>query len=140
MFGKKKEKQKNDSLNFKSENYQMKDNYNAGNLVVANLEYISSEATPYGPMVKKTTQKYIFEILNENGKTRYREIFTGFIADCEESHYFDLPYAVNIITLKEQVPSVANNIPKYGLLLVLNEVNTKNKTKKIKKINNTCKF
>ena len=98
MFGKKKEKQKNDSLNFKSENYQMKDNYNADNLVVANLEYISSEATPYGPMVKKTTQKYIFEILNENGKTRYREIFTGFIADCEESHYFDLPYAVNIIT------------------------------------------
>lgn len=133
MFGKKKEKQKNDSLNFKSENYQMKDNYNADNLVVANLEYISSEATPYGPMVKKTTQKYIFEILNENGKTRYREIFTGFIADCEESHYFDLPYAVNIITLKEKVPSVANNIPKYGLLLVLNEVNTKNKTKKLKK-------
>lgn len=133
MFGKKKEKQKNDSLNFKSENYQMKDNYNADNLVVANLKYISSEATPYGPMVKKTTQKYIFEILNENGKTRYREIFTGFIADCEESHYFDLPYAVNIITLKEQVPSVANNIPKYGLLLVLNEVNTKNKTKKLKK-------
>lgn len=133
MFGKKKEKQKNDSLNFKSENYQMKDSYNTDNLVVGNLEYISSEATPYGPMVKKTTQKYIFEILNENGKTRYREIFTGFIADCEESHYFDLPYAVNIITLKEQVPSVANNIPKYGLLLVLNEVNTKNKTKKLKK-------
>ena len=133
MFGKKKEKQKNDSLNFKSENYQMKDSYNADNLVIASLEYISSEATPYGPMVKKTNQKYIFEILNENGKTRYREIFTGFIADCEESHYFDLPYAVNIITLKEQVPSVANNIPKYGLLLVLNEVNTKNKTKKLKK-------
>ena len=133
MFGKKKEKQKNDSLNFKSENYQMKDTYNADNLVVANLEYISSDVTPYGPMVKKTTQKYIFEILNENGKTRYREIFTGFIADCEESHYFDLPYAVNIIKLNEQVPSVANNIPKYGLLLVLNEVNTENKTKKLKK-------
>ena len=69
MFGKKKEKQKNDSLKFKSENYQMKDNYNADNLVVANLEFISSEATPYGHMDKKTTQKYIFEILNENGKT-----------------------------------------------------------------------
>ena len=133
MFGKKKEKQKNDSLNFKSENYQMKDSYNADNLVIASLEYISSEVTPYGPMVKKTNQKYIFEILNENGKTRYREIFTGFIADCEESHYFDLPYAVNIITLKEEVPSVANNIPKYGLLLVLNEIKMKNKTKKLKK-------
>ena len=133
MFGKKKEKQKNDSLNFESENYQMKDSYNADNLVVANLEYISNEATPYGPMIKKTTQKYIFENLNENGKTKYREIFTGFIADSEESHYFNLPYAVNIIALKEQVPSVANNISKYGLLLILNEVNTKNKRKKLEK-------
>ena len=59
MFGKKKEKQKIDSLNFKSENYQMKDSYNTDNLVVGNLEYISSEVTPYGPMVKKTTQKFI---------------------------------------------------------------------------------
>lgn len=133
MFGKKKEKQKNNSLNFKSQNYQMKDSYNADNLVVANLEYISSEPTLYGPMAKKTTQKYIFEILNENGKNRYREIFTGFIADSEESHYFDLPYVVNIVALKEQVPSVTNSIPKYGLLLVLNEVNTENKTKKLKK-------
>ena len=132
MFGKKKEKQKNDSLNFKSENYQMKDSYNVDNLVVANLEYISSEVTPNGPMVKTTTQKYIFENLHENGKTRYREIFTGFIAE-SEGHYFDLPYIVNIKALKEQVPSVANNIPKYGLLLVLNEVNTKNKTKELKK-------
>ena len=133
MFGKKKEKKENDTLNFKSENYKMKDSYNSDNLVVANLEYISSEATPYGPMVKKTTQKYIFEILNENGKTRYREIFTGFIADYEESHYFDLPYVVDVIALKEQTPEVANNIPKYGLLLVLNEVNTKKNTKKLKK-------
>ena len=133
MFGKKKEKQRSDLLNFKTENYKMQDSYKADNLVVANLEYISSEATPYGPMVKKTTQKYIFEMINENGKIRYREIFTGFIADFEESHYFDLPYVVDIISLVEQVPSVANTISKYGLLLVLNEVNTKNETKKLKK-------
>ena len=125
MFGKKKQNQKNNQLNFKSDNYKINDSYKTDDLVVANLEYISSEATPYGPMVKQTEQKYIFEMLNENGKTRYREIFTGFIADAEESHYFDLPYVVNIVSLKEQVPSVAENIPKYGLLLVLNEVNTK---------------
>lgn len=76
-----KRKRKNDSLNFKSDNYQMKDRYNTDNLVVGNLEYISSKVTPYGPMVKKTTQKYIFKKLNENGKNRYKEIFTGFIAD-----------------------------------------------------------
>ena len=133
MFGKKKQNQKNNQLNFKSDNYKINDSYKTDALVVANLEYISSEATPYGPMVKQTEQKYIFEMLNENGKTRYREIFTGFIADAEESHYFDLPYVVNIVSLKEQVPSVAENIPKYGLLLVLNEVNTKKLEKKLKK-------
>lgn len=133
MFGKKKQNQKNNQLNFKSDNYKINDSYKTDDLVVANLEYISSEATPYGPMVKQTEQKYIFEMLNENGKTRYREIFTGFIADAEESHYFDLPYVVNIVSLKEQVPSVAENIPKYGLLLVLNEVNTKKLEKKLKK-------
>lgn len=133
MFGKKKQNQKNNQLNFKSDNYKINDSYKTDDLVVANLEYISSEATPYGPMVKQTEQKYIFEMLNENCKTRYREIFTGFIADAEKSHYFDLPYVVNIVSLKEHVPSVAENIPKYGLLLVLNEVNTK-KLEKIKKI------
>ena len=84
-------------------------------------------------MIKQTEQKYIFELLNENGKIRYREIFTGFVADAEESHYFDLPYVVNIVPLKEQVPDVADNIPKYGLLLVLNAVNTKKISKTLKK-------
>lgn len=131
MFGKKKDKQKNDLQSFKSEMYQMKESYNAENLVVANLEYISSDSTPYGPMVKKTTQKYIFEVLNENNKERYREVFTGFIAD-SENHYFDLPYVINIIALEEQLPSVANSISKYGLLLVLDEINNSN-TRKLEK-------
>ena len=133
MFGKKKQNEKKESLNFKSDNYKMNDNYVTNNLVVANLEYISSEPTIYGPMIKQTEQKYIFELLNENGKIRYREIFTGFVADAEESHYFDLPYVVNVVSLKEEVPDVADNIPKYGLLLVLNEVNTKKRLKTLKK-------
>lgn len=133
MFGKKKQNKKKESLNFKSDNYKMNDNYVTNNLVVANLEYISSEPTPYGPMVKQTKQKYIFELLNENGKIRYREIFTGFVADAEESHYFDLPYVVNVVSFKEEVPDVADNIPKYGLLLVLNEVNIKKRLKTLKK-------
>lgn len=134
MFGKKKQNEKKESLNFKSDNYKLNDdNYVTNNLVFANLEYISSEPTIYGPMIKQTEQKYIFELLNENGKIRYREIFTGFVADAEESHYFDLPYVVNIVPLKEQVPDVADNIPKYGLLLVLNAVNTKKISKTLKK-------
>ena len=130
MFGK---KSKKDQLNFKSDNYKMNDSYKTDDLVVANLEYTSNGSTIDGPMVKQTEQKYIFEMLNENGKTRYREIFTGFIADAEESLYFDLPYVVNIVSLKEQVSSVTDNIPKYGLLLVLNEVNAKKSEKKLKK-------
>lgn len=129
MFGKKKENQKNNSLNLNNENYQMKDSYYSNNLVVANLEYISNDEMP---MVIQTNQKYIFEVINENNKIRYREIFTGFIADSEESNYFNLPYVVNITELKEQLPSVANNIHKYGLLIVLNEINTNN-TKILKK-------
>ena len=129
MFGKKKQNQNNDSLNFKSDNYKMSDTYRTDNLVVANLEYIS----PYGPTLVQTTQKYIFEMLNENGKTRYREIFTGFIADAEESYYFNLPYVVNIASLKEQVTSIANDLSKYGLLLVLNDVNTEKLAEKSKK-------
>jgi hypothetical protein len=133
MFLKKKQNKKNTKLNFESNNYQMRDNYDTDKLVVANLEYISSDITPYGPMVKTTDQKYIFEMLNENDKIRYREIFTGFIADSSESGYFDLPYVVNIIPLKEQAPSVVESIPRYSLLLLLNEINTTKKVTKVKK-------
>ena len=133
MFGKKKQNKGNDSLNFKSENYEMSDSYKSDNLVVANLEYISNEATPYGPMVKQVEQKYMFEVINDKGKIRYREIFTGFIADAEKSHYFNLPYVVDIIPLKEVVTSLADTIPGYELLFVLNEINTKNLSDKLKK-------
>ena len=65
MFGKKKQNEKKESLNFKSDNYKLNDdNYVTNNLVVANLEYISSEPTIYGPMIKQTEQKYIFELQN----------------------------------------------------------------------------
>ncbi len=80
IFGKK-QNQKGELLNFKSNNYEMSDSYSTDNLVVTNLKYISSVPTPYGLMAKETTTKYIFETLNKNGKIRYREIFTGFIAD-----------------------------------------------------------
>ena len=128
MFGKK--NKKTDSINFISDNYQMKDIYNADNLVVANLEYISDVITPYGPKDEKTSQKYIFEALIENGKIRYREIFTGFIAD-KKNNCFNLPYVVDVISLKELMPSIINKIPKYSLLLVLNDINSKDKIKKL---------
>ena len=37
--------------------------------------------------------------IKESGSIRYREIFTGFIADTE-NHYFDLPYATHALVAK----------------------------------------
>ena len=129
MFIRKKQNKKDTSLDFKSENYKMKDSYNSDDLVVANLEYVSNSGMSFSPMVEQTTQKYIFEEIEENGKKRFQEVFTGFIADDKESIYFNLPYVVNIISLKELVPSVSKELPKYSLLLLLNEVNIIEKSK-----------
>ena len=128
MFKRNKKSEAKDSLNFKSENYIMRDKYKSSDLVIANLEYVSSSYTPNGPMVEMTNQKYIFEIIKESENERYREIFTGFIAD-SETHYFDLPYVVNIKPLNEEIATVASNIPKYSLLLLMNEINVPKKVK-----------
>jgi hypothetical protein len=127
MFGKKKKKEENkekDDLNFKTENYIMKDHYNSNSLVVANLESVTNETEI--PMVETTDQRYIFEIIDDNGKLRFREIFTGFKADRQSNFgYFNLPYVVDVVPLKEVVPTIRDEIPKLGLLLLLNEVNKK---------------
>ena len=128
MFKRNKKSEAKHSLNFESKNYIMRDNYKSSDLVIANLEYVSSSYTPKGPMVERTNQKYIFEIIKESEKERYREIFTGFIAD-SETRYFDLPYVVNIKPLNEEIATVASNIPKYGLLLLMNEINVPKKVK-----------
>ena len=128
MFRKKKE----NSLNFKTNNHKMKNRYNVNSLVVANLEYINDEIIP---IIKRTEQKYIFEIINENGKDRYKEVFTGFIADKEENNDFILPYVVNITKVKEEIPSLSNTVSKYSLLLILDEINTKKTVKKFTKTN-----
>ena len=134
MFSIFKKKLKNNLSEVNSDNYKMQDYYKSDNLVIGNLEQISSEVTPFGPMVNKTTQKYIFEKINENGKTRYREIFTGFIFDSNESsHYFDLPYVVNIVPLKDKIPTITEDFHKYSLLLILDKVNEKRLIRKLKR-------
>lgn len=136
MFGKnkkrlegKKEEEKKEKLDFETQGYIMPDLFDSNNLVVANLEFVSNRVTTNGPMVETTGQKYIFEKINENGKTRFREVFTGFVADNGEASYFNLPYVVSETPIKE-VLNVAEKLPKYGLLLVLNEINFNNENKK----------
>lgn len=134
MFGKRKKKEE-DSVKFKTENYKMKDNYNKDDLVIANLEYVMSAYVDFSPIVKTTKQRYIFEKIEEDGKIRYREVFTGFIADTESS-YFDLPYVVNIKPMDKVLDKVAETIPKYSLLLAIDEINSIQKVKVKVKVRN----
>lgn len=121
-------KKKKEELKFETEKYVMKDHYNSNDLVVANLESVTNETEL--PMVEITDQRYIFEVINDSGKERFREVFTGFIADRENNFgYFTLPYVVNIVPLKEVIPTVCDEIPKLALLLALNEINKKEKKK-----------
>ena len=119
---KKKEKENKDKVKFETENYIMPEYFDVSKLVVANLESISNETEL--PTVSTTDQKYIFEKINDNDRTRYKEVFTGFITDIEDNcHYFNYPYLVNIVSLKEALPTIRDSVPKFSLLLI--EVNTK---------------
>ncbi len=135
MFGKNrkriegKSEEKKENLDFETLGYIMPEFFDSNNLVVANLEFVSNRVTTNGPMVETTEQKYIFERINENGKERFREVFTGFVADSNEAAYFNLPYVVSEMPIKE-VLNVTDNLPKYGLLLVLNEINFNTENKK----------
>ena len=117
--------------------YTMKDNYNVDDLIVGNLEYISSRVTTEGIKDIKTSQKYLFEKVNDNGKTKYREIFTGFIADSKESGCFDVPWIVNLEPLNECFQG-KDVLPRYALLLVLDIVNPR-KELSLDKINSEQK-
>lgn len=113
-----------EEFNFSPKNYTMAEIYDAEKLVVGKLEYISSDVTEFGPMVKKSSQKYIFEPIVINGIVKYQEVFTGFIVgDSEE--YFDLSYVVDMEKLTEiSVDYKQTKIPKLGMLLTLNDVNS----------------
>lgn len=114
-----------EEFNFSPENYTMAEIYDAEKLVVGKLKYISSDATEFGPMVKKTSQKYIFEPIVINGMVKYQEVFTGFIVGESAEGRFDLPYVVDMEELTEiLVDYKQTEIPKLGMLLTLNEVNS----------------
>lgn len=103
----------------------MAEMYDAEKLVVGKLEYISSDVTEFGPMVKKTSQNYIFEPIVINGMIKYQEVFTGAIIGDSDEEYFDLPYVVDMEELTEiLVGYKQTKIHKLGMLLTLNDVNS----------------
>lgn len=114
-----------EEFSFLPENYTMAEIFDAEKLVVGKLQYISSDVTEFGPMVKKTSQNYIFEPIVINEMVKYQEVFTGFIAGDSAEGYFDLPYMVEMEELTEILPDYKQTkIHKLGMLLTLNEVNS----------------
>ena len=135
MFGK---KQKNE---FGDKNYKMKDAYEADKLIVGNFQRISGGYMGGdGPIVETTEQKYIFESIQEGKKTRYREIFTGFVTDNIDDtskdgincKYFDLPYLYEPEKFTDYFPQTKGlSLPKLSLIWIQNDINyRKEKSKK----------
>ena len=102
----------------------MKESYNADDLYLARLKWLSSEDTNYsGPMDKETEIKYIFEEKDD----RYQEVFTGFVAGIFREN-FDLPYLIDVVPLTEVHEDLKGTIfPRLGMLTLFNVVNKKEK-------------
>lgn len=110
---------------------QWKKEYEAEKLVIGKLEYVSSEFMEGGPISKRTNQYYLFEPIIVDGEMRYQEVFTGFIASDKLEGYFDLPYIIAIENLTEVLPGYEGlMIPRLGMLLLLDGVNSKMLEKK----------
>lgn len=109
--------------------YQMKDVYYADELIVGNLQRLSSSITNYSSMVESTEQKYIFEIVDDGKKIKYREIFTGFIVD-NQADFFDIPYVVNIALFTDYFPeTIGLELSKLSLIWIQNDLNFLKKDK-----------
>lgn len=124
MFNKRRKRKESDNVKEEldleiKEDYRKKE-YNTDNLVIANLVVDASNMIFIGT----TDHRYIFENITEEGKEKYREIFTGFVAE-KAQNLSDLPYVKNIVPLNEEVECVGE-ISKFEALLLLNQINSKN--------------
>lgn len=87
MFNKRRKRKESDNVKEEldleiKEDYRKKE-YNTDNLVIANLVVDASNMIFIGT----TDHRYIFENITEEGKEKYREIFTGFVAEKAPFHY-----------------------------------------------------
>lgn len=131
MFGKNKKKEIKHNT-FGDNEYSMKEKYNTNELIVANLQRISSAYVPYGPIIETTNQKYIFEKIENNNNIKYREIFTGFITECLDNtdknettiQFFGFPYVYKPKKFTDYFPeTIGIEIPKLSLIWAQNDIN-----------------
>ena len=103
--------------------------YPVAGLVVANLERIPGKIKEVGPLVETTEQKYLFEIVEEDGQIQYRELLTGSLFKDKEE-YFDVPYIVNPEPLALYWQEEETEISSSLLLWLLNDINNPKITKR----------
>lgn len=114
----------------KNNDYQMKKSYNADTLVVANLQRLLMDKETFESKSEITEQKYLFELINDNGKSRYREIFTGFIIDTidinsqDEMKFINYPYIYEPQKFTDFFPNTKNKeLSKIDLIWIQNDIN-----------------
>lgn len=116
----------------------MKNKFNANNLYVGKIMYISNEKG--GPFYHETDLKYIFEAKNLKQKF-YEEIFTNTKIQRESATYedgfecknFNTPYIINLESYLNYFPDeIYTQIGAKSMLLKMDEINGSNKSKDYK--------
>lgn len=124
-----KKKDSNDSKKtVENEKYKMKDYYMSKRLIVAKLKIPRKDSLARSYIC--LDENYIFEVMpvydndNDEGKVKFREVFTGFIADVERDDYLNAgPCIVDWYPLTAVLPSVDEKISKLELLWIQNDIN-----------------
>ena len=107
-------------------NYIMSDTYLANDLVVAEIGTVE-ESNCCNIITRKVEQKYICEIVNFDGKPKFREIFTGLIIDTKDGMSdsgSNLPIIISHEPLIKVIPgTLGRKIPKLSLIWLMNDIN-----------------
>ena len=132
MLGLRKVKKIKKSEGIKAEEVKnkIKDGVLFDDIVIANLEMISSTVTPYGPVLEKMNLKHL--LTKVDGVDKYREIFTGLYFDCAgtNSYYFDYPYVVKPVKATSLFPEyIGVHFNKLDLIYFLDYINKQEEVK-----------
>lgn len=115
-------------LNFFTKRNNANEVYKTEELVIGRLQYVSDEYTEAAPLHKKTNMYYIFKPIIVEGIVRYLDVLTGLIVD-DMAKYFNTPYIADVDKLTDILPEYKETeISKLGLLLLIDEINTKKLT------------
>lgn len=111
--------------------YVINDYYHPSVLFVGNLEYASSKYSSKETKYITTNEKFLFELVSIDNVFKYREVFTGLtVFDSNMKIEWDVPYAINLVNIKEAVPNIKDKVSKDSLLFLMDYINKEKVLKK----------